>query len=52
MSDNSFKHFIAFLCSLIAALAFVAGYFAAGFGWWWAGFTIFIIYGIIYISIN
>jgi len=52
MSDSSFKHLIATLITLIAAAAFLGGYFAAGFGWWWAVFTCLIVYGIIFASIN
>jgi len=52
MSDSSFKHLVAFLITLICAIAFIAGYFAAGFGWWWAVFTVFIVYGVIYSVID
>ncbi|MCX6781975.1 MAG: hypothetical protein NTW66_02560 [Candidatus Magasanikbacteria bacterium] len=45
MSDNSTRHFVAFIITLIALLAYLGGYFSAGFGWWWAGFAVLIVYG-------
>lgn len=45
MSDNSTRHFVAFIITVIALLAFIAGYFSAQFGWWWTAFAILIVYG-------
>lgn len=45
MSDNSTRHFVAFAITLIALLAYLGGYFSAGFGWWWTGFAVLIVYG-------
>lgn len=48
MSDNKLRHFTATSATLICALAFFAGYYAGPRGWWWAVFSVFIIYGMIY----
>jgi len=45
MKDNPTRHFVAFIIAMIGLVAFVAGYFAAEFGWWWTGFGVLIIYG-------
>lgn len=52
MSDNSTKHFVAFSIAMIALLAFLAGYFSAGFEWWWTSFAILIVYGGVYSSLK
>jgi len=45
MSDSSTRHFVAFIITLIALLSFLAGYFSAGFNWWWTAFAVLIVYG-------
>lgn len=52
MSDNSTRHFVALVITLISLLAYFAGYFSAGFGWWWTAFALLIVYGAIYNSLK
>ncbi len=47
MSDNVIKHTIALFGTLVMALAFIAGYGSGLRGWWWAGFALIFMYGLI-----
>lgn len=48
MTDNLARHLVAALATAITALAFYAGYISGGYGWWWAVFAVFIVYGAVY----
>ena len=48
MSDNLLRHVIAATATLVAFLAYVAGYTSAGFGWWWTVISVGIIYVALY----
>ena len=44
MSDNLLKHLIALCGSLVALLAYIAGYQSGQEGWWWTSLSLVIIY--------
>jgi hypothetical protein len=48
MDESFVRHAVSFIGTLVALLAFWAGYVSGGNGWWWAGFAVFIIYFAIY----
>lgn len=48
MTDNSVRHIVAFIATLVSALAYFAGYISGSFGWWWTVFAVLIVYGIVY----
>lgn len=48
MSDNLVRHIVAFLVTLTCLFAYLAGYFSGTYGWWWTGFAVIIVYGIVY----
>ena len=52
MGDNIIRHLIALAATLVAALAFYAGYISGGRGWWWAVCSVAIIYGGVYRLVN
>jgi hypothetical protein len=47
MSDSVLKHVIALSGTLVCFLAYWAGYQSGQAGWWWAGFSLIIIYAAI-----
>jgi len=48
MSENTVRHLISICGTLIAFLAWWAGYVSGGHAWWWTAFAVFIIYAVIY----
>ena len=48
MSDSFIRHVVALIATLITLMAYFAGYVSGGFGWWWTGFAVLIIYGGVY----
>jgi hypothetical protein len=48
MTDSFIRHLVAFIGTLVTLFAFVAGYVAAGNGWWWAGLSVIVVYAAIY----
>lgn len=48
MTDNSLRHIVAFIATLVCALAYMSGYVSGQHGWWWSVFAVLIIYGIMY----
>ncbi|HNU95812.1 MAG TPA: hypothetical protein PKH95_00180 [Candidatus Magasanikbacteria bacterium] len=48
MSDNTVKHLVSFLATICCLLAYIAGYFSGPENWWWTGFSVIIVYGLIY----
>lgn len=48
MSDSFIRHIVALIATLICLMAYFAGYVSGGFGWWWTGFALLIIYGGVY----
>lgn len=48
MGEKTVRHLVAALATLIAGLAFFAGYISGGFGWWWTAAALFIVYGFVY----
>lgn len=48
MNDTTLRHVIAFVATLITALAWYAGYVSGQYGWWWTIVAVVIVYGIIY----
>jgi len=48
MSETFIRHFISAAGMIAVALAYGAGYFAGGRGWWWAAVGIAAVYLIIY----
>ena len=48
MNDTIVRHLVAFIATLVAGLAYYAGYVSGGFGWWWTVFSILVVYGIVY----
>jgi len=52
MNESFIRHAISFIGMLVALIAFGAGYISGGHGWWWAGFSVIIIYVVIYILIE
>lgn len=47
MSDNTVKHLIATITTLVLALAFMAGYASGIRGWWWAALFLIVMYGLV-----
>jgi len=52
MNEKFVRHFISFLGMLVTFLAYWVGYASAGSGWWWTGFSVIIIYIIIYVLLE
>lgn len=52
MNDTIIRHLVAFIATLVAALAYFAGYISGGYGWWWTVFALVIVYGIVYKVVN
>lgn len=48
MNDTIVRHIVAALATLTCLLAYIAGYISGGFGWWWTGVAVLIVYGIMY----
>ena len=48
MTDQFIRHFVAAVGTLIAGLIYFAGYVAGGMEWWWAGFSVLVVYLILY----
>ena len=44
MSDGVLKHLIALCGTVVALLAYIAGYQSGQEGWWWTGFSLIVIY--------
>lgn len=52
MGENLIRHLVALSATLVCALAFYAGYISGIRGWWWAVFSVAIIYGGVYRLVN
>lgn len=48
MNDTILRHVIAFVATLVCLLAFYGGYVSGGYGWWWTGFGLLVVYGAVY----
>jgi len=48
MTETFMRHFLAVISTLITLAIFLGGYFSAKNGWWWAGFGVIVVYGIVY----
>jgi hypothetical protein len=47
-SGSQLRHLVAFLSTLVAALAYYSGYVSGEHGWWWTAFSLAIVYGGVY----
>ena len=47
-SNANSRHFVAFLATAVAGLAYISGYASGTHGWWWTAFGLAIIYGGVY----
>jgi fatty acid desaturase len=52
MTDNSLRHTIALLATLICAAAWGSGYISGTLGWWWTLPSVLIMYGVVYKIVN
>ncbi len=52
MTDNILRHLVAICGTLVAGLAYFAGYWSSGHGWWWTVVGVAIIYVILYKLVN
>lgn len=48
MNDKILRHLVSGIATFICLLAYSAGYISGGYGWWWTGFAMLIVYGIIF----
>lgn len=48
MNDNAIRHMIAALAVIVCLLAYYAGYYSGGRGWWFTVFSLAIVYGGVY----
>jgi len=48
MGEKFIRHLVAVATTLVCILAYYAGYYSGGHGWWWTVFSMAIIYGSVY----
>ncbi|MBI5729091.1 MAG: hypothetical protein HY983_02535 [Candidatus Magasanikbacteria bacterium] len=48
MNDTVIRHVVSAVAALICLLAYVSGYVSGGYGWWWTGAAVIIVYGAVY----
>ncbi len=52
MTDNSLRHTIAMLTTLVSLMAWISGYVSGAYGLWWTALGLVVVYICVYKIIN
>jgi hypothetical protein len=52
MTDNSLRHTVAMLTTLVSLMAWISGYVSGAYGLWWTAVGLVVVYVSVYKIIN